>query len=97
MEMCDEELEHLVAEIEDYKKSMKETEKQMKSSTSAFMAAHATTLEVLGDARKVQYKQRFHSKVSTHVRLCSAQWCFPDLNFRKNISSVVTGQYLRIL
>ena len=64
MEMCDEELEHLVEEIEDYKKSTKEAEKQMKWSTSAFMAAHATTLEVLGEARKVQYRQRFHSKVS---------------------------------
>ena len=68
MEMCDEELEHLVEEIEDYKKSMKEAEKQMKSTTSAFMAAHATTLEVLGEARKVHYKQRFRSKVSTDVR-----------------------------
>ena len=50
MEMCDEELEHLVEEIEDYKKSMKEAEKQMKSTTSAFMAAHAMTMEVLGEA-----------------------------------------------
>ena len=55
MEMCDEELEHLVEEIEDYKKSMKEAEKPMKSTRSAFMAAHATTLEVLGEAQKVQY------------------------------------------
>ena len=66
--MCDEELEHLVEEIEDYKKSMKEAEKQMKSSMSAFMAAHATTLEVLSEAGKVQYRQRFHSKVSTDMR-----------------------------
>ena len=41
MEMCDEELEHLVHEIEDYKKRMEQAERQMKSSTSAFMAAHS--------------------------------------------------------
>ena len=57
MEMCDEELEHLVEEIEDYKKSMKEAEKQMKSTTSAFLAAHATMMEALGEAGKVEYKQ----------------------------------------
>ena len=68
MEMCNEELEHLVEEIEDYNKSMKVAEKQMKSSTSAFMAAYATTLKVLGEARKVQYGQRFHSKVSTDMK-----------------------------
>ena len=55
VEMCDDKLEDLVAEIEDYKKSMQVAEKEMKASTSAFMAAHATTLNILGEAGKVQY------------------------------------------
>ena len=66
VEMCDDELEDLVAEVEDYKKSMQVAEKEMKASTSAFMAAHATTLEVLGEAGNVQYKQRFHSNVKRY-------------------------------
>ena len=69
VEMCDDKLEDLVAEIEDYKKSMQVVEKEMKTSTSAFMAAHATTLKVLGEAGKVQYKQRFHSKVSRDMEM----------------------------
>ena len=44
VEMCDDKLVDLVAEIEDYKKNMQVAEKEMKASTSAFMAAHATTL-----------------------------------------------------
>ena len=54
VEMCDEELEYLVREIEDYKKSMEQAERQMKSSTSAFMAAHLAMMEVLGVVGKVQ-------------------------------------------
>ena len=62
VEMCDQELVHLVHEIEDYKKSMEQAEKHMKSSTSAFMAAHSAMMEVLGVTGKVQYHQRFSSK-----------------------------------
>ena len=40
----------------------------MKASTSAFMAAHATMLEVLGEAGKIQYKKRFHTKLSADIR-----------------------------
>ena len=83
MEMCDEELEHLVEEIEDYKKSMKEAEKQMKTTTSAFMAAHATMMEVLGEAGKVQYKQRFHCRVSTDVRCMFCTMVFPSSEAQK--------------
>ena len=88
MEMSDEELEHLVEEIEDYKKSMKEAEKQMKSTTSAFMDAHATTLEVLGEAGKVQFKQRFCSKVSTDVRcmFCTMVFCSSEIEKKHIIS-----------
>ena len=60
--MSDKELEHLVHEIEDYKKSMEQAERQMKSSMSAFMAAHSAMMEVLGVAAKVQYHQMFSSK-----------------------------------
>ena len=67
-EMCDDELVDLVTEIEDYKKSMQVGEQEMKASTSAFMAAHATTLGVLGEAGKVQYKKRFCSKLSRDVK-----------------------------
>ena len=83
MLMCDEELEHLVEEIEDYKKSMKQAEKQMKSSTSAFMAAHATTMEVLGEAGKVQYNQRFHSRGLTDIRCMFCTMVFPSYEVRK--------------
>ena len=58
----------LVGEIEDYKKSMQVAEQEMKASTSAFMAAHATMLEVLGEAGKVQYMKRFCAKLSTDIK-----------------------------
>ena len=75
MEMCDEELEHIV-------------EEQMKSSTPAFMAAHATTLEVLGEAGKVQYRQRFHSKVSKDMKcMCCTMVFFSSELQKKHIIS----------
>ena len=61
VEMSHQELEHLVHDI-DYKKSMEQAEKQMQSSSSAFMAAHSANMEILGVAGKVQYKQRFSHK-----------------------------------
>ena len=83
VEICDDKLEDLVAKIEDYKKSMKVAEKEMKASTSAFMAAHATTLEVLGEARKVQYKQRFHSKVSRDMKCMFCRMTFSSAELQK--------------
>ena len=62
MEMTNEKLQHLVSEIEDYRKKMEKTEGQMKSSTSAFMNAHLAKLEVLGVAGEVKYSERFHRK-----------------------------------
>ena len=62
VEMSHQELEHLVHDIEDYKKRMEQAEKQMQSSSSAFMAAHSATMEVVGVAGKVQYHQRFSHK-----------------------------------
>ena len=62
---------------------MKVTGKQMKSNTSAFMAAHATTLEVLGEAGKVQYRQRFHSKVSTDMKCMFCTMVFSSSELKK--------------
>ena len=88
VEMCDDKLEDLVAEIEDYKKIMQVAEKEMKVSTSAFMAAHATTLEVLGEARKVQYKQRFCSKVSRDMKCMFCRMAFSSAElWKKHIIS----------
>ena len=81
--MCDEELEHLVEEIEDYKKSMNQAEKQMKSGTSAFMAASSTTMEVLGMGGKVQYNQRFHSRGLTDIRCMFCTMVFQSHKVRK--------------
>ena len=83
VDMCDDKLVDLVAEIEDYKKSMQVAEKKMKASTSAFMAAHATTLEVLGEAGKVKYKQRFHSKVSRDVKSMFCRMEFSSAEVQK--------------
>ena len=61
-EMTDEEQEHLVSEIEDYRKKMENAEVQMKSSSLAFMTAHLATMEVLGVAGKVKYSESFSRK-----------------------------------
>ena len=68
MEMTDEELQHLVSEIEDYQKKMEKAEIQMKSSSSAFMTAHLATMEVLGVAGEVKYSERLSRKGSRDVR-----------------------------
>ena len=48
----EDELVNLVRDIEEYQKSMEIAEREMRESTSAFMVAHGTTLEVLGEAGK---------------------------------------------
>ena len=68
VDMGDEELQHLVSEIEDYQKKMEKAEVQMKSSSSAFMAAHLATMEVLGVAGQVKYHERLSKKGSRDVR-----------------------------
>ena len=55
----------------------------MKESTSAFMAAHGTTLEVLGEAGKIQYKQRFHAKLSTDIKCMFCRMQFPSVELCK--------------
>ena len=53
VEIGEDELVQLVGEIEEFKDSMQVAEREMKASTSAFMTAHATMLEVLGEAGKI--------------------------------------------
>ena len=79
VEIGEDELVQLVGEIEEFKNSMQvaEREREMKASTSAFMAVHATTLEVLGEAGKIQYKKGFHRKLSGNIRymFCRQEFC----------------------
>ena len=77
VEIGEDELVQLVGEIEEFKNSMEVAEREMKASTSAFMAAHATMLEVLGEAGKIQYKKRFHRKSSGNIRcmFCREEFC----------------------
>ena len=83
VEMCNDKLQDLVAAIEDYKKSMQVAEKEMKGSTSASMAAHTKTLEVLGETRKVQYKQRLCSKVSRDMKCMFCRMTFSSAELQK--------------
>ena len=67
VEMSHKELEDLIKEIKYYKQQMAQTEKQMEASSSAFLSAHAATMEVLGMVGKVKYHERFHKKGSRDV------------------------------
>ena len=73
----EDEMVQLVGEIEEFKNSMEVAEREMKASSSAFMAAHATMLEVLGEAGKIQYKKRFCRKSSGSIRcmFCKEEFC----------------------
>ena len=68
VQMTDKELQDLVHEIEEYEQNMVKAETRMRSTTSAFLSAHAATMEVLGVAGKVKYHERFRKKGVTHVR-----------------------------
>ena len=83
VQIWEDKLVHLVGEIEEYKKSMEVSEWEMRESMSAFMAAHGTTLEVLGEAGKIHYKQRFHTKVSTDVKCIFCRIQFPSVELHK--------------
>ena len=80
--MPDQELEYLVNDIEDYKKKMAQAEKQMQSSSSTFMTAHAATMEVLGMVGKVQYHERFSNKGSRDVRCMFCMMVFDSYEVR---------------
>ena len=77
--MSDRELEDLVTEIEEYEQKMVKAEVQMKSTASAFMSAHAATMEVLGVARKVQYHERFSKKGLRDVRCMFCTMAFDNI------------------
>ena len=85
MEMSDQELEHLVHEIEDYKKRMEQAEQQMKSSSSAFMAAHSAMMEVLDVAGKVQYHERFSHKGLRDIRCMFCMMVFDSHEIWKRL------------
>ena len=67
MQMSDEELKNLVTEVEEYRQKMAQAEVKMKSTSSAFMAVHLATMEVLGVAGKVKYNERFSKKASRDI------------------------------
>ena len=48
----------------------------MKASTSAFMTAHATTLEVLGEAGKYSIRRGFMQYCQEISSACSVVWNF---------------------
>ena len=97
VEKSHQELEHLVHDIEDCKKSMEQAEKQMQSSSSAFMAAHSATMEVLGVAGKCSINRGLVIKVWDISDACFVWWFSTVMKFVKNISSDATGQYLKLL
>ena len=85
MQMSDEELKNLVTEVEDYRQKMAKTEVQMKSTSSAFMAAHLATMEVLGVAGKVKYNERFSKKGSRDVRCMFCSRVFDSNKYAEDI------------
>ena len=73
----EDEMVQIVSEIEEFKNSMEVAEREMKASSLAFMTAHATTLEVLGEAGKIEFKKRFCRKSSGRIRcmFCREEFC----------------------
>ena len=82
VEMSYEELEDLMHEIEDYKQQVAQAEKQMESSSSAFLTVHAATMEVLGMVGKVQYHEQFHKKGLRDVRCMFCMMVFDSYELR---------------
>ena len=62
---------------------MEQAEKQMQSSSSAFMTAHAATMEVLGTVGKVQYHERFSNKGLRYVRCMICTMAFDSYEVKK--------------
>ena len=99
MEMTDEELQHLVSEIEDYRKKMEKAEVQMKSSLSAFMTTHLATMEVLGVTGEVKYSERFSREGPGDLRCMFCTMVFDShkmkkryiLSFHWNVFEVTLG------
>ena len=79
LKMSDEELKSLVTEIEEYKQKMAKAGVQMQSTSSAFMAAHAAMVEVLGVAGKVKYHERFSKKGLRDIRCMFSSMVFDNI------------------
>ena len=83
VEMSDKELRDLICEVEEYKEHMPKAERQMKNTTSAFLSAHAATMEVLGAAGKVKYDQTFRKRSAKEVRCMFCSMMFENMGQRK--------------
>ena len=94
--MSDEELEHLVNEVEDYKQQMAQAEKQMESSSLTFLTVHAATMEVLDMVGKVQYNEQFSKKRSGNMRCMFCMMVLIVIRLGTDTSSVAMGQYLKL-
>ena len=83
VEMSNKELQDSICEVEEYKEHMAKAERQMKNTTSAFLSAHAVTMEVLGAAGKVKYDQTFRKKSAKEVRCMFCSMMFENMGQRK--------------
>ena len=83
VKMSDRELEDLVTDIEEYEQKMVKAEVQMKSTASAFMSAHAATMEVLCVAGKVKYHERFSKKGVRDVGCMFCTMAFDNIEVQK--------------
>ena len=83
MQMTDEELKNLVTEGKEYRQKMAKAEVTMKSTASAFMAAHSATMEVLGVAGEVKYHEKFSKKGSRDIRCMFCSMVFNNIEVRK--------------
>ena len=81
--MSDREFEALVTDIEEYEQKVVKAEVQMKSTASAFISAHAATMEVLGVAGKVKYHERFSKKGVRDVRYMFCTMAFDNIEVQK--------------
>ena len=83
VQMTDKELQDLAHEIEEYEQSMVKAEAQVRSTTSAFLSAHAATMAVHGVAGKVKYHERFRKKGVTDVRCMFCTMAFENMQVCK--------------
>ena len=91
VEMTDTELQDLICEIEEYKENMAKAQRHMKSTTSAFLSAHAAMMEVFGVAGKVKYHHTFRKKGATEVRCMFCSMGFENIELWKK--HIITAQW----
>ena len=83
VQMSDKELRELIDEVEEYKEHMVKAERQMKNTTSAFLSAHATMMEVLGAAGKIKYDKTFRKRGANEIRCMFCSMTFENMGQRK--------------